>query len=122
MPIIIASKTRYTGTVSPSALNTETTVVEITGATDDYIVEGYIDLSQLASGDVVEVREYIAVDGINYSLYVKATYSGPGSEPVVRFHAKTLLYNMKYKVTVVQTRGTLRSFPYGFVEEVLGTA
>jgi hypothetical protein len=122
MPVIIASKTRYSGTASPPALNTETTVVEITGASDDYIVEGYIDLSQLASGDAVEVREYIAVDGVNYQLYARVTYSDPVSEPVIRFHAKTLLYNMKYKVTITQTSGTLRSFPYGFVQEVLGVA
>jgi hypothetical protein len=122
VPVVVASKTRYSGTASPTALNTETTVVEITGASDDYIVEGYIDLSQLASGDAVEVREYIAVDGVNYRLYARVTYSGPVSEPVIRFHAKTLLYNMKYKVTIIQTSGTLRSFPYGFVQEVLGVA
>jgi hypothetical protein len=32
-----------------------------------------------------------------------------------------LLYNMKYKVTITQTSGTLRSFPYGFLLEVMGT-
>ena len=122
MPVVVASKTRYSGTVSPPALNTETIVVEITGASDDYIVEGYIDLSQLQSGDAVEVREYIAVDGVNYQLYAMVTYSGAVSEPVIRFHAKTLLYNMKYKVAIVQTQGTLRSFPFGFLQEVLGTA
>ena len=121
MPVAVQSKTRYQGSITPPALNTETTVLEITGASDDYIVEGYIDLSQLASGDSVEVREYIAVDGVNYQLYARVTYSGPVSEPVIRFHAKTLLYNMKYKVTIIQTSGTLRSFPYGFIQEVLGT-
>ena len=122
MPVVVASKTRYFGTATPPDLNTETTVVEITGASDDYIVEGYIDLSQLQSGDAVEVREYIAVDGVNYQLYARVTYSGAVSEPVIRFHAKTLLYNMKYKVAIVQTQGTLRSFPFGFIQEVLGTA
>jgi hypothetical protein len=120
VPVVVASKTEYTGTVTPSDLNVETTVVEITGASDDYIIEGYIDLSQLQSGDAVEVREYIAVDGANYQLYARVTYSGPVSEPVIRFHAKTLLYNMKYKVTIIQTQGTLKSFPYGFIQEVLG--
>jgi hypothetical protein len=121
MPIVVDSKTRYSGTVSPPALNTETTVLEITGASDDYIVEGYIDLSALASGDAVEVREYIAVDGVNYKLYARVTYSGPVSEPAIRFHAKTLLYSMKYKVTIIQSRGTIRNFPYSFIQEVLGT-
>jgi len=122
VPVVVASKTRYSGTASPPALNTETTVVEIGAQADDYLVEGYIDLSQLASGDAVEVREYIAVDGVNYKLYARVAYSGPVSEPVIRFHTKTLLCNMKYKVTVIQTSGVLRSFPYGFILEVLGVA
>jgi len=120
MVIYIQSKTRYSGSVTPSSLNTETTVVEVSGQADDYLVEGYIDLSQLQSGDAVEVREYIAVDGVNYQLFIKVTYSGVVSEPVIRLHTKTLLYNMKYKVTIIQTQGTLRSFSYGFVVEVMG--
>jgi hypothetical protein len=120
--VVVASKTRYSGTVTPTALNTETVVVDIGTQTDDYMVEGYIDLSALASGDTVVVKEYIAVDGVNYRLFAQVTYSGPVSEPVIRFHTKTLLYNMLYRVTITQTSGTLRSFPYGFVVEVLGTA
>jgi hypothetical protein len=122
VPVIVASKTRYSGTVTPSALGAETTVLEITGQSDDYIVEGYLDLSALASGDVLEVREYIAVDGANYRILYRYSFSGAQSEPVLRLHAKTLLYNMKYKVAIVQTAGALRSFPYGFLVEVLGTA
>ena len=120
MPIIVASKTRYTGSVTPSALNAETVVVDIPAQSDDYIVEGYIDLSALASGDAVTIKEYVAVDGVNYRTYATVSYSGPVSDPIVRFHAKILTYNMKYRVTVTQTSGTLRSFPYGFVLEVLG--
>jgi len=121
MPIIIASKTRYTGTVSPSALNTETTVVEITAQSDDYIVEGWIDLGALASGDAVVINVYVAVDGTNYRLYASFSFSGPVSNPIIRFHSMQLLYNMKYKVTITQTSGTLRSFPYGFILEVMGS-
>ena len=122
MPVVVASKTRYSGTVTPTDLNVETTVVEIGAQADDYLVEGYIDLSQLAAGDEVVVKEYIAVDGVNYREFCTVTYSGPVPEPVIRFHTKTLLYNMKYKVTIMQTKGILRSFPYGFILEVLGTA
>jgi len=121
MAIIIASKTRYAGTVSPSSLNSEITVIEITGASDDYIVEGYMDLSALQSNDNLTVREYIAVDGTNYYTFLTVPYYGPVSDPIIRFHAKTLQYNMKYKVTVSQTSGTLRSFPYSFIQEVLGS-
>ena len=120
MVIVVASKSRYVGSVTPPALNTETTVVEIPAQTDDYIVEGYISLQNLASGDTVVIREYIAVDGVNYVQFVSVTYSGAVENPAVRFHAKLFTYNMKYKVTVTQTGGTLRSYPYGFILEVLG--
>jgi hypothetical protein len=122
MTVVVASKSRFYGTVTPSALNTETTVLEIGAQSDDYIVEGYIDVSQLQTGDALEIREYIAVDGTNYQLFLRTTLSGPVSEPVIRFHAKTFVFLMKYKVAIVQTSGTIRSFPYGFVLEVLGTA
>jgi len=121
MPVVITSKTRYTGTVTLSALNAETNVINLTSQSDDYIVEGYIDLSALASGDVVIVKEYIAVDGVNQRLFSNVTISGPPSEPVIRFHAKTVPYNGLYRVTITQTSGTLRSYPYCFILEVMGT-
>jgi hypothetical protein len=121
MPVIIASKTEYTGTASPSALNTETTVVEIIAQSDTYIVEGWMDLGALASGDAVTIKVYVAVDGTNYRTYTTVSYSGPVSDPIIRFHSMQFCKSMKYKVTVTQTAGTLRSFPYGFILEVMGT-
>ena len=121
MPVVVASKTRYYGLAVPSALNEEVAVVEIEPQADDYIVEGYIDLSQLVEGDEVVLREYIAVDGSSPRKFLEASFTGPVSEPVVRFHSKTILYFSSYKVTLTQVSGTLRSFPYAFVLEVLGT-
>jgi len=121
MPVVIQSKNRFSGSVSPSDLNVETTVVEVGPESDDFIVEGYIDLSQLQSGDAVTVCEYIAVDGQNYQKFICTDFEGPLENPVIRFHSKTLLASMKYKVTVTQTQGTLRSFPYGFIELIMTT-
>ena len=97
MPVRIASRTIYSGSVSPSALNTETVVVNI-------------------PGDTVVIKEYMAVDGVNLRLYAQVTYNGPVSEPVIRFHTKT--FKNEYKVTITQTAGVLRSFPYWFIVEV----
>jgi len=125
MTVVIQSKTAYQGDVTPTALNTETTVIEITNQTDDCIVEGYISLRNLASGDTVVVTEYIKVDGTNYDVYAQVTYSGAQTEPVVRFHAKTLINTggrkNDYKVTINQTAGTLRLFSYSFLKELMGT-
>jgi hypothetical protein len=120
MPVIIFSKSDYTGKITIPSLNTETTVLEVTGQTDDYIVEGYIDLSQLQSGDTLTVTEYIAIDGVNYQQFLSSQFSGPVSMPIIRFHAKTIQKNMKYKVTINQSSGTPRTIPYGFIVEVMG--
>jgi len=116
------SKSDFRGTVTPSDLNAETVVVDIGAQSDDYIVEGYIDLSQLANGEEVIVREYVAVDGANLRKFLEVGFVGPVNEPVVRFHAKTLPASALYRVTLTQVSGTLRSFPYAFILEVLGTA
>lgn len=120
MPVIVLSKTRYTGTVSIPSLNTETTVFDVGPLDDDYMVEGYIDVSQFASGDVVLVNEYVAVDGTNYRLFLSVEIRGPVPEPALRIHTRTLLKSMRYRLTVVQTAGTPRSVPYGFLVEVMG--
>jgi len=121
MPVIIYEKKTYSGDVTPSDLNVETTVIEIAGEAEEYMVEGYIDVSQLQSGDSITIREYIAVDGVNYNTYITLTLSDAQQDPVLRFHTKTLLRSMKYKITITQTSGALRTFKYGFVEEVMGS-
>lgn len=121
MPIIIASKERYSGSITLTDLNVETTVVEFGPENDDYIVEGYIDLSQLAEGDTVRICEYIAVDGENYRRFLCTDFHGRVEDPVIRFHTKTLLAFMKYKVTITQTEGTPRTFPYGFLKMIMGS-
>ncbi len=121
MTIVVATKNDFVGTVSLTALNTETTVVEITGATDDYLIEGWLDISALATGDTLVITEYVAIDGTNYRIFLQSTFNGPVDMPAIRFHTKTLYKSMKYKVTVNQTAGVLRSFPYRFIQEILGT-
>jgi len=121
MGVQIASKTDYTGSVTPSALNTETDVVSISAQTDDYIVEGYIDLSAMQDGDTIVVTEYISVDGQNYRVFLQATFNGAQAQPILRFHSKMLYKNMLYKVTINQTAGTVRTIPYAFILQVLKT-
>ena len=121
MTVIVASKKDYKGSVTPVGLNVETTIIEIDGESDDYMVEGYLDLSSLGDGEEVEIREYIAVDGSSFAVFISATFTGVLDNPVIRFHTKTLLSSMKYKVTMIQKSGILRTFPYGFIEEILGS-
>ena len=122
MPVVISNKAKYAGTAAVSQLNQETTVAELGPFSDDWMVEGYVDLSGLQNGDAMVVNEYVALDGANYRLLYSATIIGPAAEPAVRFHTKTLHANMKYRVTVTQTSGTPRNVPYAFIVEVMGSA
>ncbi|MEM0459300.1 MAG: hypothetical protein QW407_03980 [Thermofilaceae archaeon] len=121
-PIVISDKKRFAGTLTPQARHVETTVVEIPQQDDDYIVEGYLDLRALTSEDTVVIKEYVALDGTTYSLFASATYVGQLPEPLLRFHSKVMPASAKYKVTLTQTSGEVKSFPYFFVALVMGTA
>jgi len=121
MPVYVSDLIPHKGTVTPSDLNIETTIVEIANVGSPFIVEGYIDVSQLQDGDTLEIREYISVDGVNYQKFMSIILSNAQDNPIIRFHAKTFTDDMKYKVTIIQTTGTVRSFPYRFIEEILSS-
>ena len=73
----------------------------------------------MASGDSVVIRVYVAVDGTNQVKADELTFDGAQTIPVVRIPAHTLLYNSKFRVTVTQTAGTLRAYPYSFLQETM---
>jgi hypothetical protein len=120
MPVRIKTKLRLAGSVTPSALNTETDIVNLDVQSNDYIVEGYITLRNMSSDDAVVIREYIVVDGTNSDKSDEVTISGTQSIPVVRVPAMTLPYNGKFRVTVTQIAGsTIKSYPYVFIIQIL---
>ena len=122
MPVIIAKKLKYAGTATLPALNVETVVIDMPAQQDDYIVEGYVDVNALEPGDSITIREYVAIDGKNLRVFNTITLDGPTPEPAIRFHTKTLLSHMSYRVTITQTAGTPKSFPYAFIVELMDTA
>ncbi|RLI87287.1 MAG: hypothetical protein DRP01_02210 [Archaeoglobales archaeon] len=120
MPVRIKEKVRSQGSVTPP-LDTETDIINLADQSDDYIIEGQIDLSNMASGDKVTIKVYIAVDGTNQRLSDQITFSGAQTIPVVRIMAHTIPYNGKFRVTITQTEGTSRSFPYTFIYQIMET-
>ena len=118
MPVRIKSKTRLQGSVTPSALNTETDIVNLGAQSDDFILEGQISLQNMASGDTVVLRIYLAVDGTNQVKSDEMSFSGAQTIPVVKIPAITLAYNSLPRITVKQTAGTLRAFPYTVIYQV----
>jgi len=121
MPVRIREKVRVQASVTPTALDTETDLINLADQTDDYIIEGQIDLYQLASGDEVVIKVYIAVDGVTQRRSDKLTFKGAQEIPIVRVPAHTVAYNAKFRVTITQTAGTLRTFPYTFIYQIMET-
>jgi len=121
MPVRIRQKVRSQGSVTPTALNTETDLINLGDQTDDYIIEGQIDFSALASGDEVVIKVYIAVDGVTQRLSDEMTLIGAQDIPIVRVVAHTVAYNAKFRITITQTAGTLRTFYYTIIYQIMET-
>lgn len=119
MVVRIKKKEVYRGTVTLTALNTETDVINLGAYEDDIILEGYIDTSALQSGDTITVAIYVAIDGVNRRKLDSFTVDTPLSNPVVHLLSMTLPKDSQPRVTITQTAGTPRSFPYWFIVQVL---
>jgi len=122
MPVFVARKIDMVGTIQIPRLGEEITLFETGGFEDDFIVEAWLDLSELKEGDVLDLLEYVAMDGINYKLYMHRRYFGPLTEPIVRIHTKTYYKDMKMKISVIQVSGAPRKISYASIIEVLATA
>ena len=121
MPVRIRTKSRLQGSVTPAALNQETDIINLADQTDDYIVEGQISLQNMASGDAVVIKTYIAVDGTNQKQVDQITLKDAQTIPIVRIPSCTVAYNGKFRVTITQTSGTLRAYPYSFIVQIMET-
>jgi sugar lactone lactonase YvrE len=115
--VVVRVKDRFvfSGVVRPTALGTETVVVDLPDYPEFILVEGYIDVSALDSGDVLVVNVYLAVDGVTRRLYDTVTLSGVVPTPVVRVTPMYLRGDSKFRVTINQTGGALRDFPFWFI-------
>jgi len=99
-----------------TANGTEQVVVEATG-TLEFKLEGYIDLSNLSSGDTVVIREYMKIKSTGeYKKYAEEKYSGSQPLPLLHIITKPSRYGLK--ITLQQTAGTYRSFDYQFFKRI----
>jgi hypothetical protein len=119
MPVRIKFKERVQGSITPTALGAETTVFSLGDQTDDFILEGFISIGELAAGDEIILRVYMAVDGVTRDLVDEFKFTGPLRPTVLRIPAMTLAYNSKPSVTLTQTSGTPRTIKYMFIYQVM---
>jgi hypothetical protein len=77
------------------------------------LLEGYVDLSNMAGGDTIIIRQYMKIKtGGDYVKYAEETYIGAQAIPLVHISAKPA--NIAIKVTAEQTAGVNRSLDCQF--------
>jgi len=97
------------GTVTVTA--TETTIFE-TNVVNPAMLFGYVDLSNMASGDTFVFRTYVKIDGTNYRKADEVTLSGAQSTPVLKIVTSFVSSVCTFKLTGQRTAGVDRSFAY----------
>jgi len=105
------------GEVTLTELDAE---VEVFSVSDDrvMVVTGYIDLSEMQTGDTVVLREYIAIEPYGIPKgFNTVSYSDVQADPIVCFPLKVI--RGAYRLTIKQTAGAPRSFKYQFFKFVV---
>jgi len=88
-------------------------ILDEIGGNPQRFLEGYIDLSPMASGDTIVIRQYMKIASAgNYVKYAEETYSGAQSIPLLYIVTKPGRYGIK--ITAQQTTGTNRTLQYQF--------
>jgi hypothetical protein len=100
------------GSVTMDGKELNVVLDEITGNPQRHL-EGYIDLTPMASGDTIVIRQYMKIASAGaYVKYAEETYSGAQTLPLLYVTTKSGRYGIK--VTAQQTAGTYRSLTYQF--------
>lgn len=121
MPVVIASINKYQGYKIASSLNTDTVIVSFGNESSDYMVEGYIDLRNMGALDSIWVCEEISVDGVVIQPFLCVNLLGTQSNPIYRFHTKTLMASMLYRVRYYHVTGYIFPVYFAFIQEVMYT-
>jgi hypothetical protein len=107
-----AFDTPIEGTVTTATTETDVVLDEVTGNPPRFL-EGYIDLSPLASGDTIVIRQYMKITPTGtYKKYAEETFSGPVDPPMLYVMTKPGRYGIR--ITVTQTAGTSKTLEFQF--------
>ena len=92
------------------------TLIDTSGmaiAGKQHVVDGYIDLSALASGESIVVREYMQIkSGGSFIQYAEETYSGVQSLPLLHITTKPARYGLKVELYMESAPDADRNFDY----------
>jgi hypothetical protein len=102
-------------TTSGTQTATVTTEHTLTTQTNNKFYTAYIDLTNMVSGDTVEIRVSLIVKTAgSHILYYLGTYSGAQTNPLV--YIASLPSDISWKLTLKQTTGTSRNYDYRIYE------
>ena len=115
MPLAFHPRFRIESKGTFTADGTEQTLVEITRGVHGF--SGYLDLSNLVSGDSVYVRAYVKIkSGGSYLKQGQRELTGSQSVPLLHIlDYPTTPYG--FKITIEQAEGTNRTYDYMFFSE-----
>jgi len=89
----------------------DTSTMAIAGS--PHIVEGFVDLSPLGSGEVLTVSEDISVvSPVSYKTYATEDYTGVVDPPLLYIHTKPGRYGIKIDLTMSSAPAADRYLPY----------
>jgi hypothetical protein len=109
---IEAFDTPIEGSVAMDGTEKEVVLDEVSGNPSRFL-EGYIDLTPMASGDTIVVRQYMKIASAGaYVKYAEETYTGAQTLPLLYIVSKPGRYGIK--ITAQQTAGTNRTLTYQF--------
>lgn len=104
--------TLTTNGTQTATVTTEHTLATLTG---NKFYTAYIDLTNMASGDTVEIRVSVIVKTAgSHILYYLGTYSGAQTNPLV--YIAPLPSDLSWKLTIKQTIGTGRTYDWRIFE------
>ena len=107
-----AFDTPIEGTVVMDGTEKNVVLDEISGNPQRFL-EGYIDLSPMASGDTIVIRQYMKITATGgYVKYAEESYSGAQSLPLLYIVTKPGRYGIR--ITAQQTAGTNRTLSFQF--------
>ncbi|MEM2284556.1 MAG: hypothetical protein QXL29_08145 [Zestosphaera sp.] len=109
---IEAFDTPIEGTLTADGSEQNVVLDEVEGNPPRFL-EGHIDLSNMADGDTVVIRQYFKISPTGtYKKYAEETFSN--AQPIPLLHVISNVGRYGIKVTLQQTAGTYRSFDYQF--------
>jgi len=94
----------------------EQQILNLAASSPPKVVDGILDLANMQAGDTVVVKEYVrSASGGAWRLYSTATYTNVQTEPGIYLERISSRYGAR--VTLQQTVGTNRTYPYIFMKE-----